>query len=271
MPRSLIPPRGVYVSSQVVYHPDMPAHLKETLIQLIGLAWGSPTDNTPPITYKELANLTGKSEFSLYGHIENLRSQFNALSLHQAHRGYYVFALDKWVVPAKSGQALLKIFKNANSIKEEEESIKDENHLESPPPPPDSDQEGEREGKPRKFSKTFRKVRKKKQRKSTREEGRELSPDLTDALVAAGIFKGLLGEIRASTFSEEALRALLEWTEDDRPGNAAALFIGRLRAGAVAPQKYFVAPCTRCGQRGGHAQDCSKRFHEGEYADFIEH
>ncbi|MBE3040919.1 MAG: hypothetical protein IMZ62_19150, partial [Chloroflexi bacterium] len=69
MPRPLLPPRGAYIATRVIFHPAMPATLKDTLIQLIAQAWSSTTHTTPPLTYPQLAKLTGKPMRRIFSHI----------------------------------------------------------------------------------------------------------------------------------------------------------------------------------------------------------
>lgn len=84
MPRSLLPPRGLFLQTDVIFNQDIAPVLRDTWIQLRALAWGQ--DETPPISIKEIATLTGKSEKTIYGHLSLLRSS-DALRWHPSKRG----------------------------------------------------------------------------------------------------------------------------------------------------------------------------------------
>lgn len=71
MPRPLIPPRGTFVPASLIYHRDIPPVVFHTWVQLRSLAWGQ--NETPSISLAQLAELTGKSQTSLYGHMAFLR------------------------------------------------------------------------------------------------------------------------------------------------------------------------------------------------------
>jgi len=48
MPRLLIPPRGYFVPSVVIFHPHLKAQIRDTLIQLMALSWGSDSHSNRP-------------------------------------------------------------------------------------------------------------------------------------------------------------------------------------------------------------------------------
>jgi hypothetical protein len=81
--RPLLPPRGLFIQTDVLFS-DMQPVLRDTWIQLRALAWGQ--DETPPISIKEIASLTRKSEKTIYGHLAILRSS-GALRWHPSHHG----------------------------------------------------------------------------------------------------------------------------------------------------------------------------------------
>ncbi len=77
MERSLLPPRGVFVPTALIY--DRPngrlrltASLLQTWIQLRGLAWGR--SETPPLHIDQLSSLLGKSPSAIYAHLTFLRT-----------------------------------------------------------------------------------------------------------------------------------------------------------------------------------------------------
>ena len=58
MARPTLPPRGVHVPAQMIYHPQQLPELILTWLTLRGLAWGGAV--TPPLHMQELATLTAK-------------------------------------------------------------------------------------------------------------------------------------------------------------------------------------------------------------------
>jgi hypothetical protein len=148
MTRSLIPPRGVFINSRILFHPDMPTAVAHTLIQLIALSWSSQERITAPLSFRALSGLTSKSVRTIYGHLSVLQKKYAALRLQTAGDGIFVVVLADWLFePLKTGELDCKNLQSP--VKEEEESI-NESRIEIPPLPPDSDQEEEYEGKPQK-------------------------------------------------------------------------------------------------------------------------
>jgi hypothetical protein len=72
MPRPLLPPRGVFVPSELIYNPDLSSHPLRTWIQLRGLAWGK--SETPQLSMSQLQELLSRSRSTIYGHMALLRS-----------------------------------------------------------------------------------------------------------------------------------------------------------------------------------------------------
>lgn len=70
MTRPLLPPRGVFVPTALVYDPHLPAAVRETWIQLRGLAWGR--NETPSLSLERLSNLLDKKQSTFYGHMRLL-------------------------------------------------------------------------------------------------------------------------------------------------------------------------------------------------------
>ena len=66
-----LPPRGVLVSPRMIYYPQLPPSVILTWIQLRGLAWGGTV--TPSLSMQELAEVTGKSQATIYKHLVILR------------------------------------------------------------------------------------------------------------------------------------------------------------------------------------------------------
>ena len=262
MTRSLIPPRGFFISSQVLFHPTMTPALKDTLIQMIALTWGSKARMTPALTYPVLEQLTNKSARRLYGQLTILRKTYSALELQSAGDGTFVLVLAGWLFESSADEN--NSFKQT-PVKEEEEDSIHESRGEIPLLPPDSDQEEEYEGKPPKNAKFGK-------HKPQRKYMRTLSPGLRETLLEAGVYSPLLNEVVVSPYSEEDLRALLAWSQQDTPNSVAGLFIYRLRARANPPEAFRQPPCPQCGMAGGkHKEDCGRRYLSGSFTDSKKH
>ena len=100
MTRPQLPPRGVFVSSRMIYHPQLPPAVILTWIQLRGLAWGGTV--TPPLSMQELADLTGKCQATIYSHLELLR-QMRRLSWSSAGNASIIVSFAK--APSKKRKA----------------------------------------------------------------------------------------------------------------------------------------------------------------------
>jgi hypothetical protein len=259
MPKPLIPPRGFFISTQVLFHPTMTAALKDTLIQMIALTWGNKARMTPVLTYPVLEQLTRKSARRLYGQFTVLRKMYSALELQKAGNGTFVLVLAGWLFESSRDEN--------NSFKQTPVKEEELTHLESREDIVllnDSDQEEECEGKPQKIAKFSK-------QKPLHKSIRVLSPGLRQKLLAAGVFPVLLNEIAVSQYSEEDLQALLVWSTHDQPDNPAPLLMGRLRVLASPPKMYRQPPCAYCGRYGSeHADDCRGRYLTGSYTEFLE-
>ena len=257
MPKPIKPPRGVFISTQVLFHPSMKAQVRDTLIQLLALAWGSESQHTPPLSYPQLAALTGKTIGRLYGHITILRKDYTALRLQSAGDGQMIITFADWLFPQKQNPP--GRFKNSKMPYEEEDVNPDlDSSLNlSLKTHPLNDHDS--------ISPEISKTDAPKD-----PPPQPLPHDLRRALLDAGVFPSLLGEIGRSSRCEADLYALLAWAKSDRPDAPAALFVGRLRAGAVAPDVYYQPPCPVCGVYGGHRDDCRRRYHDPLYAAFID-
>lgn len=71
MPKPLLPPRGLFVPTALIFDKELPAAAKDTAVQLRALGWGK--DETPALSITQLEELTGKSQSTLYGHMRLLR------------------------------------------------------------------------------------------------------------------------------------------------------------------------------------------------------
>ena len=117
MAQPLLPPRGVFVPTRMIYHSPLPP--------LRGLAWGGQV--TPPHRCQELTALTGKCQATLYQHMSLLRPM-PALSWRSTGQGTIIvsFAAMPSDVPFDSELPILI----------PESQIPDSWNLESKNPPP---------------------------------------------------------------------------------------------------------------------------------------
>ena len=254
MPKPIKPPRGVFVATQVLFHPRMKSQVRDTLIQLLALAWGSDSRHTPPLSYPQLAALTGKTIGRLYGHLTILRKEHAALRLQPAGDGQMIICFADWLFPKQTPP---KGFKNSKMPDEEEDvnsNVKIKKDLMTPPV---NDHD-------------INRLEKSRASDAQTPGSTALAEGLREELLSAGVFPSLLGEISRCGRSESDLRDLLAWCRADKPGSPAALFMGRLRAGAAPPEIYSQPPCPLCGVYGGHTEDCRRRYFDERYAGFIQ-
>jgi len=92
MTQSLIPRRGVYISSGILFHPDMSGPVAYTLMQLIALCSSNRARMTAPLSFHTLSGLTRKSVRTLYGHFSVLQNNYAALRLQTAEGGIFMAA-----------------------------------------------------------------------------------------------------------------------------------------------------------------------------------
>ena len=71
MSRPLLPPRGIFIPSTLLYDRKISPAVRDTWSQLRGLAWGQIS--TPPLTYQQIIEMTGKSQSTLFEHMRLLR------------------------------------------------------------------------------------------------------------------------------------------------------------------------------------------------------
>jgi len=72
MSDDILPPRGVFVPTNLIYALNIPGPMLKTWIRLRGLAWR--TGHTPPMTAEELRQYTGICPSALYDHMTFLRA-----------------------------------------------------------------------------------------------------------------------------------------------------------------------------------------------------
>jgi len=91
MTRPLLPPRGLFVKTEMIFDLDIPAALLVTWIRLRALAYGQ--QETPPVSIKQLAELFGMSTPSVYGHMAALRRK-GALRWRSSECGTIIVSFD---------------------------------------------------------------------------------------------------------------------------------------------------------------------------------
>jgi hypothetical protein len=92
MTRPLLPPRGLFVPTWILYDRSYPPAQAHTRLQLRGRAWGR--SETPELSMAQLSALTGKSPSTLYGHLALLRSKA-ALRWRPSRQGTFIVAFDQ--------------------------------------------------------------------------------------------------------------------------------------------------------------------------------
>jgi hypothetical protein len=255
-----------------MFDPSLPDPLKVTLLQLMALCWGSPAHQTPPLSYAHLEELMGKPSRTIRGHIAALRDHHAALDYRRADVGQFIIVLAErffrstaagpgdsppvpprpGVMPGRKPPKFHKMCRVSPASFNEEEENRFGDTEKNPLLKKDIGQKNGSAGRPHWPP-----------RKNHRREPAApaaLTETFTGQLLEAGVFRSLLGEVAASGYSETDLTALLAWCQAEQPAKAAPLFIGRLRNGARAPERFRVAPCPVCGQRGGHAEGCYKKY-----------
>lgn len=256
MPYPLKPPRGAFIPTSVLFHPDLTPSLRDTLVQLLALAWRSGGRATPPMSLEMLSQVTGKPVGTLRGHLTALRTHFSALRLQSAGDGTHqvIFAED-FCLPRRSARPA-EISEDFDELRRESSEM-DSLNLVNPA---------------LNLNQTVKKPKARPKRKAAAPcPTPEMPPELRSALLTAGVFPGLLEEVARSDYSPLEIQALLDWTCADHPAQPAGIFMVRLRAGTRPPTVYLQPACPICGQRGGHASGCSRAYVDGPYSQFIEH
>ena len=90
MTRPLLPPRYISIPVGIMYDNSISPAVRDTYVQLRGLAWGSDDNETPEISVKKLCELTGKSRATIYGHLAILRASGWLLFSSAHHSGLTV-------------------------------------------------------------------------------------------------------------------------------------------------------------------------------------
>lgn len=72
MTRPLLPPRGIFIPTQMIFLPQLHPAVRLTCLQLFSLAWDGRV--TPALSMQDLVKITRKSQSTLYRHMLLLRS-----------------------------------------------------------------------------------------------------------------------------------------------------------------------------------------------------
>ncbi len=271
MSRPLLPPRGHFTGTRWLFDPALSAPIKETLLQLMALTWGRDGHTTPPLSYAQLEALTGKNARTLRGHLLALRTYHAALRLQPAGTGTFIAALADWLfnntytapdtLSAQVGEVLPKPYLN----QEEEEELNPSRDVFLVLP--HHHDHGAAWISPDAARTPPTGIAAPRQKPVPQPAKKTLTRPLEKRLREAGVFPALLPEVEARAaqwqYSAKEIDRLLDWCADEQPERPAALFIGRVRAGARAPAVYNTAPCVQCGRRGKHADDCTQRYTQG--------
>jgi len=68
----LLPPRGIFLRTTMIFNPRLPPSVLFTWIQLFCQAWEGRI--TPPLSIQQLVQITGRNQATLYRHLSRLKS-----------------------------------------------------------------------------------------------------------------------------------------------------------------------------------------------------
>jgi hypothetical protein len=89
MTSALLPPRGIFIPTHMIFNPQLPPAVLVTWIQLRCLAWRGW--DTPPFSISELATLIGIHPNRLHKHLSHLKD-ISALSWRTAGHGKLILS-----------------------------------------------------------------------------------------------------------------------------------------------------------------------------------
>ena len=265
MGRPLLPPRGVFIPTRLIFDNKLPATVRDTLVQLIALAWGSPEHELPRLSFPQLVGLTGKCQATLHNHFAILKAYHSALRLRVSGDGLISVTIAGWLYSVSNPSNSRNL--ESDGVKEEDQDQKEEEDF-LPPPPDDLDQDLTRQNAPihtenAEIEGGLPKEVPKKLGGATPEDEATLPNSLRKELIQAGVFSFLLPEVARSGRSRQNLLALLAWCEEDKPEKPGQLFMVRLRLGVEVPARYFGERCPVCHRVGKHSDQCRRRYLEG--------
>lgn len=238
MPRPLVPPRGVFVSSAVIYDESLSDTMKATYMQLLGLAYGK--SETPSLSFQQLSEITNKAIGTLYKHMGALRDR-GVLRWRTAQDRTIIVSFPKG---ASKGQAFFTDEEFSNS-QNREKPVKEEEDILHPirkvlNPPPDSIKGRVKKQKVRVFNTTVR-----------------------QALLDAGVFESKLPELAQVGLTDDEIMAILRKVKDEFDGEAkGGIVVHRIQNKVQPPQEYFGEPCSVCGKYGRHTASCWQGMRE---------
>jgi hypothetical protein len=236
MPKPLIPPRGVFAPASIAYNANIPPVTRDTYVQLFGLAYGDT--ETPPLSFNQLNEITGKGTSTLRGHLTFLRDQ-GVLRWRTAQDGTIIVSFPKG---ASKGQAFFDDQPDDSGFQEkhdEEEDINFGDKSVLPPPHPLDSQLA--------ISKN-----------ENAQSQVQLREDVQQALLDAGVFKSKLHGIQLAGLTNDEILAIVRWVNDEFRGERkAGLLIYRIENQILSPKQYFSNPCSECGNFGAHDEHCS--------------
>ena len=236
MPKPLIPPRGVFAPTSVVYNINIPPVTRDTYAQLLGLAYGDT--ETPHLSFKQLNEITGKGISTLRGHLTFLRNQ-GVLRWRTAQDGTIIVSFPKG---ASKGQAFFVDEVDDSQIREKHDEEEEINVIDDrvlPPPHP--------------LDSHFSILKSEKPKPKT-----QLRDDVRQALLDAGVFRSKLLEIESAGLTNNEILAIVRWVNDEFRGERkAGLLIYRIEKQILSPKQYFDDPCSECGNYSSHDEYCS--------------
>lgn len=113
MTTPLLPPRGIFVPTSIIYSQTISPAMRDTWLQLRGLAWNN--GETPAISVRQISELTGKSMPTIYGHMANLRDR-GALRWRPAQTGTIIVTFDADVEFSKISELPVMVNSSVNQI-----------------------------------------------------------------------------------------------------------------------------------------------------------
>jgi hypothetical protein len=246
---------AISIPPHLLFETPLKPQVRDTLLQLMALAWEQPGGRLPPLNLFDLSLSTGKGDGVLRRHLAALCAA-GLLDVQPGPGGRLLICLDPGLsgapAPVESEEQIETQNVSQNVFKEEE-LVKTYACLQTL------------------LLKGPRSAQNVPSKRSVLPRPRRLPKAVCEALLAAGVYPALLDEVARSAYSPAELEALLAWCVHDQPDCPARLFIGRMRLKAIPPRVYSRPACPRCGQRGGHRPDCPERFTGGAFAAYLEH
>ena len=125
MPRSLLPPRGIFVPASILYDKSISPAVRDTWVQLRGLAWGQL--ETPSLSFMQLVDILDKSQSTLYGHMTILRAR-GALLWRSARDGTFIvsFPEDEEIIQYSRKLELNDQQLNPSELADESKALEDQ-------------------------------------------------------------------------------------------------------------------------------------------------